>query len=130
MLNVDAYKDYITLNNLKKEKEEELEKLKKQITDIERNLIDNLVDNNMTKLTVDNRTVYIHSQIWAKIPDKEKAIEVLIKEGYGDYIKPTYNSHQVSRLLRDLDENEQPIPTSFLGIIEPITKISLNIIKG
>ena len=84
----------------------------------------------MNKLTIGNRTVYINQTTWAKISDKEEAIRILEQEGYGDYIKPTYNSQQVSRLLRDFEENEQPIPSSFKGIIDPVIKTSLNVIKA
>lgn len=130
MLNVQEYQEYISLNETKKIKEKELEEVKKQIADKERLLVENLVNNNMNKLTIGNRTVYINQTTWAKISDKEEAIKILEQEGYGDYIKPTYNSQQVSRLLRDFEENEQPIPSSFKGIIDPVIKTSLNVIKA
>lgn len=130
MLNVQEYQEYISLNETKKIKEKELEEIKKQIADKERLLVENLVNNNMNKLTIGNRTVYINQTTWAKISDKEEAIKILEQEGYGDYIKPTYNSQQVSRLLRDFEENEQPIPSSFKGIIDPVIKTSLNAIKA
>lgn len=130
MLNVQEYQEYISLNETKKIKEKELEEIKKQIADKERLLVENLVNNNMNKLTIGNRTVYINQTTWAKISDKEEAIKILEQEGYGDYIKPTYNSQQVSRLLRDFEENEQPIPSSFKGIIDPVIKTSLNVIKA
>ena len=130
MLNVQEYQEYISLNETKKIKEKELEEIKKQIADKERLLVENLVNNNMNKLTIGNRTVYINQTTWAKISDKEEAIKILEQEGYGDYIKPTYNSQQVSRLLRDFEENEQPIPASFKGVIDPVIKTSLNVIKA
>lgn len=130
MLNIQEYQEYISLNETKKIKEKELEEIKKQIADKERLLVENLVNNNMNKLTIGNRTVYINQTTWAKISDKEEAIKILEQEGYGDYIKPTYNSQQVSRLLRDFEENEQPIPSSFKGIIDPVIKTSLNVIKA
>ena len=130
MLNIQEYQEYISLNETKKIKEKELEEIKKQIADKERLLVENLVNNNMSKLTIGNRTVYINQTTWAKISDKEEAIKILEQEGYGDYIKPTYNSQQVSRLLRDFEENEQPIPSSFKGIIDPVIKTSLNVIKA
>ena len=130
MLNVQEYQEYISLNETKKNKEKELEDIKKKIADKERVLVENLVNNNMNKLTIGNRTVYINQTTWAKISDKEEAIRILEQEGYGDYIKPTYNSQQVSRLLRDFEENEQPIPSSFKGIIDPVIKTSLNVIKA
>ena len=130
MLNVQEYQEYISLNETKKIKEQEIEEIKKQIADKERLLVENLVNNNMSKLTIGNRTVYINQTTWAEISDKEEAIKILEQEGYGDYIKPTYNSQQVSRLLRDFEKNEQPIPSSFKGIIDPVIKTSLNVIKA
>ena len=130
MLNTQDFQMYIDLNVKKQEIEKELEEVKAQIAEKEYLLIDELVNNNMHKLTIGNRTVYINSTTWAKISDKEEAIKILQQEGYGDYIKPTYNSQQVSRLLRDFEENEQEIPPSFKGIIDPIIKNQLKVIKA
>jgi hypothetical protein len=125
MLDTDAYKNYITLCKQRASINDELKFVEEEIKQMAPMLIEQLLQNDMTKVTIDGKTVHIRSQKWAKIPNKEKAIKILIQEGYSDYIKPTYNSSQVSRLLRDLDDNEQDPPASFAGVIDFTIKNTL-----
>jgi len=130
MLNVDEYQAYVELFKEKQNLEKKLEKIKKRLKQLESGLIDQLLQNNMTRISVDEKTVYIRNQIWAKISNKEKAIEALRAEGYDDYVKPGYNSNQVSKLLRELDERDEDLPVSFKGVIEPSTKTTLGVTKS
>jgi len=130
VLNIDEYQNYIDLHEKKDKLETELKAVKKEIESYQKGLIENLINNNMKKLSVNGKTAYIRSQIWAKINDKQKAIDALIAEGYDDYVKPTYNSHQVSKLLRELDEREEALPPTFVGVIEPSVKTTLNVINS
>ena len=130
MLNIDEYQEYIDLHKEKEELDARLKKIKKRIDNYQKVLIDNLLQNNMQKVTVGDKTAYVRSQIWAKISDKQKAIDALVSEGYQDYVKPAYNSHQVSKLLRELDEREEELPDAFKGVIEPVAKTTLNVINA
>jgi len=129
MLNTKAYANYIALHKQKKQLEAELKDTKESIAKVEEALINSLLDNGMEKISLNGHTAYINNTTWAKISDKERAIELLKDEGYGDYIKEGYNSQQISRLLRDFEENEQDIPASFKGIIDPVVKTHLNVVK-
>jgi len=130
MLDVGLYQEHIELHLEKRQLENQLEKVKQKIADGEHRLIEELVANEMQKISIGGETCYINSTIWANVSDKNKAIEVLLNEGYGDLVKPSYNSNQISRLLRDFDENGQDAPASFAGIIEPFVKYSLKVIKS
>ena len=129
-LNIDEYQRYIDLYEKKDKLENELKSVKSQIDAYQKNLIENLVTNNMSKITVGNKTAYVRSQIWAKVNDKQKAIDALISEGYQDYVKPTYNSHQLSALLREFEKREEALPPAFVGVIEPSVKTTLNVINA
>jgi hypothetical protein len=129
-LDVSLFKDFIELNKEKKELESQLDKIKKQMTGMQDFLTDSLLENSMTKITVGDRTVYVAEQLWASVSNKERAIEILEETGYGDYIKPTYNVQQLSRLLRDLKEQEELPPKEFEGIIDPLIKTNLKVVKA
>ena len=130
MLNIDAYKEYIALSKEYKELKLKRDRIKKKLESYKNGLIEDLLSNDMNKITIDNHTAYVHKQIWAKVSDKDEAIRILKEEGYGDYVKENYNSNQISRLLRDFEEEEKEIPDSFKGIIDPIFKMELNVIKA
>ncbi len=130
MLDTNLYKEYIVLTDKKSDLKSQLEKLEKEIKTKMPLLVEELLDNDMTRISIDEKTVYINNTTWANITDKEKAIEVLTNEGYGDYIKPAYSPAQVSRLLRDFEEEEKDLPASFTGIIVPYIKTNLNVVKA
>jgi len=130
MLDTERYKNFIELNQKKKEIEQQLKEIKKQIETEEIDLIDQLLDNDMEKISINGRTVYINSKIYAQIHNKQKAIEILKAEGFEDYVKPSYNTNQISTMLREFDEKDEELPDSFAGIIEPYLKQKLCVIKS
>ena len=125
MLNISEYNHYIQLSEKRKDLKEQISHIEKEISALETTLIDELLNNNMSKISIGDNTAYIRQQIWAQINNKEDAINTLVKEGYGDYVKPSYNSNQVSKLLRELEERGEPVPSSFKGVIDSVIQTKL-----
>jgi hypothetical protein len=127
---IDDYKKFIELDKKKKQLKSELKEVEKNLQSLESILTDNLLNNDISKFTIGDRTVYITKQIWASVSDQYKAVKLLKQAGYGDYVQEKYNANQLSRLLRDLDEQEVDIPSEFKGVIEPLVKTSLRVVKA
>ena len=129
-LQTEEFKTYILLNEEKKELKAALEKVDKKLAAMQGSLTSNLLENDMSKITIGDRTVYVSEQLWASVSDKSRAIEILEETGYGDYIKPSYSIQQLSRLLRDFKEQDELIPKEFEGIIDPLVKTNLKVVKA
>lgn len=129
MLKTDEYKEYVELDTKKKELERDLEKTKKKIAQKQEALIENLIDNEMKKISIAGKTVYIHNMTYASIKDRARAIEELKKAGYDDYVKEGVNNNSISALLRHFQEEGEDLPENFKGVIDPYEKISLRVIN-
>ena len=129
-LQTEDFQKYIDLNKEKKELKKALGIIDKRLSAMQGALTSNLLENDMSKITIGDRTVYISEQLWASVTNKANAIKILQETGYEDYVTPNYNIQQLSRLLRDFRDQEELIPSEFEGIIEPVVKTNLNVIKA
>jgi len=86
-----------------------------------------MVDLEMSKVSFNNGiTSSLNTIIWAKVHDKEKAVELLKKDGLDHLVLGERVNHQsLSAHLRALEQNGEEIPEEWKGIIEanPTTKI-------
>jgi len=117
ILDTKTFKEYVALNNKKKELESELKEVKEQIVEKEPFLIDNLINNDMTKISIAGKTCYIKINTFAVIKNRADAIQVLRDTGYEDYIKEGINAQSISKLVRDLIEENGNLPEEFGDII-------------
>ncbi len=118
---MESVREFAELEKEKKKLEYELEKVKKRISAISPNIMDQFADNGIKNLNVDGRTIFIERKIWAKISDektKEEAIEAIKDAGYKILVSEGYNSQQLSSLLREFDKNGKDLPEQFKGVIE------------
>ena len=91
----------------------------KEIALIEAQVLEELVGAGVDAVKLSNGlTVRAASQIWAKVHDKERAVEILRACGYGDFVTETFNSNQLSAVLRELIDTGEGLPKEFEGIIE------------
>jgi len=129
MLNTDGFKKFIKLDNEKKKLKKRLEEIESQKKTLQQDLIENLLDKEMTKISIAGKTVYINSIVRAKILDREQAITALREAGYHEFIKENFNTNSISALLRELQESEG-IPELFKDAIEPVEVTDLRVIAA
>lgn len=117
MLDTQSYREYVRLYNDKKDLEKKLKDTKKELLDKEQFLIENLADNDMQRISILGKTLYTKVNTFAVISNKSDAISILRQEGYGDFIKEGYNVQAISKLVRDILEEDGKLPEGFKDVI-------------
>ena len=131
MLDTSSFKEFIDLHSKKKKLKNQLKNVKYAIQQKEQFLIDNLQSNDMTKISMNNKTCYTKVNTFAMISNKAAAIEILKENGYGDFIKENYNTQSISKLVRDLlAENDGQLPECFGEVIKAGSSAKLNVINS
>ena len=129
-LDIDKYKAYIALHDERKKILDRESAIKEEMALLEGSLIENLLDNDMSKLNVGNRLAYIAEDIKPIVLDKWTAIYMLKKNGYADYVSENYNWQQVKRLIKDILEESETLPACFNGLIEYKSESKLRVRKA
>jgi hypothetical protein len=131
MLDTDSFKDFVTLHAQKKRLENQLKDVKYAIQQKEQFLIDNLQTNDMSKISISGKTCYTKVNTYAVISNKQAAIQLLKENGYGDFVTENYNTNSISKLVRDLlDENDGQLPAEFGTVITKGQSAKLNVINS
>lgn len=129
-LNTTGFKTYIELDKKKKALTTELDETTQEMKRIQEALIENLELNEMSKIQIAGKTCYIKNSTYAVISSKEQAIDILKSAGYDDYIKEGYNTNSISKLIRDLLEEDGELPELFGDIITKGTRSDLSVINS
>jgi hypothetical protein len=130
-LDIEKLSRFVEMDIEKKNLSAKLDRVKEEMAELEQELISDLIDCELDRVTLSSgRTVYMRTDTYARILSKEKAFDALRKSGFEDYIRDDVNTQQLSRLLRDFEEQEAEIPEEFIGIIEPYKKTSLRVVKS
>ncbi len=129
-LDTGGFIEYIKLNEKKKQLSADLEETKQKMLKMQTFLIENLEANEMTKIPIAGKTCYIKNSSFAVINNRADAIDVLKKAGYEDYVKEGINTQSVSKLVRDLLEEDGELPDSFGKIITVGFRSDLNVVAA
>jgi len=119
------------LRDLKKEKESEMKELSTKIEELERHLIDHMVEEEMSSFKRNGCLFSLVSQEYpsAVIERKDQLYECLKEQGFGDLF--TVNSQTLSATVKDLmARNEGHVPEWLNGLIKISEKTSIRIRKG
>ncbi len=127
MLDTNEFKKYIELNKTKKQLETDLEQVKQDMVKKSKFLIDQLETNEMRNIKIAGKNCYINKIIVARISDRSEAITVLRETGFDDYIKEGINTQSISKLMRDLLEENGELPAKFYEVITPYEVESLRV---
>lgn len=122
MLNTDKLKEYGKLKLAIKKLESKASQLKEKAVVMEQGLVDHLIDEGLDKVSITDGSgmiLYIQPQIWAKVEDKQKAIQALRDAGLGELVEEGFNSQRLSAYLRELVRDNIPLPKQFEGVISP-----------
>ena len=130
MLDTDGFKKFVELDDRKKNLETELKEVKKDILNQEKFLIENLMVNDMEKISISGKTCYIRDYTFARLKSRDEAIDVLKASGYEDYVKENINAQSISKLVRDLIKDDGGLPQEFENIIWSDTRSNLRVINS
>ena len=130
MLDTDSFRKFVELDERKKMLEADLKAVKEDIAHQESFLIENLIDNDMGKISISGKTCYIRDYTFARLKSRNEAIDILKATGYDDYVKENINSQSISKLVRDLIKEDGELPKEFDNIIWSDTRSNLRVINS
>ena len=117
-MNMDRLKRFVELKNKLKDFEAITDTLKDEVKVLEAAIVEDFATAGIDKITINGQTIFIQKQIWAKVEDKQKAIDMLkASEYYNHYIYETYNVQQISAVIREYIKNGDEIPPEFKDVI-------------
>ena len=119
-MNTEALRKFAKLKFVKKKLKNKLKEIEERIEKMEPTLIDHLVENEVDKISLQGGTMLeIRTLIWAKcLGDKKSVINAIREAGEGWMIDEGFSSMTLSKFLRELNEQNKPLPKAFKGIIE------------
>ena len=118
---MECVKQLVQLTQEKERLEAELKLTGQRINEVIPQVEEFFIQSGLDELRVFGRKVRPVEEIWAKIADKQAAIEALEAAGLTEYIKPagkSYNSQSVSAFVRECVNQGEDLPESFAGVIE------------
>lgn len=138
-------REYAELYHRKLEHDDELEKIKKRINEIEPLLRTEMLIDGTESVRVGNlgpngqkMTIYVSTTEWATLADppeaengepqltrddmRRKAISAMEKVGIGNFVKRNWNTSTLSAWFREIKRNGEEPPPEFDGIIKLVPK--------
>jgi hypothetical protein len=102
MADIRTVGKYIKLWTKKKKIEKDLEKTKKDINDLEPDIVDYFTRHGIQAQNADGHCAYLYSQVWASLKDREAGVKVLESSGFGWLAEKKVNSQRLSGWVREL----------------------------
>jgi hypothetical protein len=99
--NIGTAKKYIELADKRADLEAQVKAVKAEMKKLEESLIDYFERHNLRNLGAGDRTVYLHRQIWASLPDKTAGHEMLRKHGFGDLVEDKVQPQRLAAWVRE-----------------------------
>jgi hypothetical protein len=101
-MELDKLKEFTELNKRKKELDAELKEVKKKMSDLEEQVVNEFEEEGIDSVKVNGMNVYLKQEIQVSVNgDKERANQVLIDLGLGDLVKETANIQSVKAWYRE-----------------------------
>jgi hypothetical protein len=130
-LNTSALARFVELTTRKRELEEQVKDVSRQISEIEELLLEDFSSSGVSSVRTDGGTVSIRRELWASCKDGDygRACAALEAAGLGEFVQPRFNSMTLSGYFRELDRNGDPIPAALEGAIDLTERFSLRLTK-
>ncbi len=104
----DILKRVVEIKREIKAKEEEVKKLKEQYERYEYELVNEMKEKEIDKISWHGTTVYLTKQLSISLPkDSENAVNWLIEHGYSDILKLWVNPRTLTAVLREEVEKDE-----------------------
>lgn len=130
---MDKVRRYVALKKRADELDAELKDVKNRMAELEPEVETFFMDNGIQKQSVDGRTVYIATEVWASAGgDKQAACDALKESGLGEYVSDNFNSQSLSAWVREQYKEwqaENPLGTieEFKATLHPKMQESIKI---
>jgi hypothetical protein len=102
-VNLEQLKEFVCLENKKKELDAEQKQVKQQLDDLEQVLVPQFIQDGIQKMTVDGRTVSLVHDIYASpLYDREDVVAALKQSELGQYVAENYNTNSLTAFVREV----------------------------
>ena len=102
-MNLEQLKEFVCLENRKKELDAEQKQVKQQLDDLEDALVPQFIQNGIQKMTVDGRTVSLVHDIYASpLYDRDDVVAALKQSELGQYVAENYNTNSLTAFVREV----------------------------
>jgi hypothetical protein len=102
-MDIRQLKEFVCLENRKKELDAELKATKQKLDDIELLLIPQFIEDGVQNMTVDGRTVSLVQDIYASpLDDRDHVVAALKASELGQYVAENYNTNSLAAFVREV----------------------------
>jgi hypothetical protein len=102
-VNLEQLKEFVCLENRKRELDAEQKQVKQQLDDLEQVLVPQFIQDGIQKMTVDGRTVSLVHDIYASpLYDREDVVAALKQSELGQYVAENYNTNSLTAFVREV----------------------------
>jgi vacuolar-type H+-ATPase subunit I/STV1 len=102
-MNIQQLREFVSLENRKKDLDAELKAVKQQLDDLEEALVPQFIEDGVQRMTVDGRTVSIQQDVYASpLNDREDVVDALKQSELGQYVAENYNTNSLTAFVREL----------------------------
>lgn len=102
-MNMEQLKEFVCLENRKKDLDAELKATKQKLDDLEQVLVPQFIDDGVQRMTVDNRTVSLAQDIYASpLGDRAEVVAALKASELGQYVAENYNTNSLTAFVREV----------------------------
>lgn len=109
MSDIKTVAEYVALAKRKADLDAEIKSVEAQMKKLHDALVTYYIENNVQRLNVDGRTVYLHKQVWASLKDAAAGVQAFKAAGLGDMCKESINGQTLSAWVREqLDGKDIP----------------------
>ena len=102
-MNMEQLKEFVCLENRKRDLDAELKATKQKLDDLEQVLVPQFIDDGVQRMTVDNRTVSLAQDIYASPPSERADVVAALKASeLGQYVAENYNTNSLTAFVREV----------------------------
>jgi uncharacterized protein YeeX (DUF496 family) len=102
-MQVDVVREFVALNERKRQLEAELDEINKRRMELQAQIIDDMAQAGVQSIRVDDHTVYAVRDVGvAPESSPEELVEALLKSGLDQYVRPTYNTNSLKAFVREI----------------------------
>jgi hypothetical protein len=102
-MNMEQLKEFVCLENRKRDLDAELKGVKAKLDELEEALVPQFIEDGVQSMKVDGRTVSLAQEIYASPLDgRERVVEALKASELAQYVSENYNTNSLSAFVREV----------------------------
>lgn len=104
-MKMDQLKEFVALENRKKELDSELKSIAVRLDDLEQALVPQFLEDGVQSMRIDGRVVYIAQDIYpSPASDRAAVVEALKQSELGQYVSENFNTQSLKAFVREVAE--------------------------